>query len=310
MPDKLVYCEPLTPYPLSLYHLFVAVRKTKAAPRPVKGGRAKKTSSPSKGKKHSWAILIWLAFAIFIFGLFIFNREAISGGVQTIKKEYPSRNVSSDEKPVPPLTTGPAPVTAPQTAPQSAPPATKPPAAPVQPAQPMATQPPVTQPTATQPPAAQQQTSSQSEVSRNEVSGVMRERALYFTQVDRGGTILRVKVNRNIPVSDSPMTDVFQALMAGPTAGEKSRGLISLIPSDAKILSATVRGDTAYISFSEEFQYNTYGVEGYAGQIRQVVFTATEFPNIRSVQILIEGRRIDFLGEGVWIGSPLTREML
>ena len=104
------------------------------------------------------------------------------------------------------------------------------------------------------------------------------------------------------------MTDVVQALVAGPTGEERNRGLISLIPPDTKILSATVRGDTAYISFSEEFQYNTYGVEGYAGQIRQVVFTVTEFPNIRNVQILIEGRRVDFLGEGVWIGSPLNRE--
>jgi len=105
------------------------------------------------------------------------------------------------------------------------------------------------------------------------------------------------------------MTDVINAIVAGPTNEEKNRGLISLIPPASKILSATVRGETAYISFSEDFQYNTYGVEGYAGQVRQVVFTATEFSNVKSVQILIEGRRIDYLGEGVWIGSPLSREM-
>ena len=106
------------------------------------------------------------------------------------------------------------------------------------------------------------------------------------------------------------MTDVIQALIGGPSPEEKSRGLISLIPPNTKILSATVRDDTAYISFSEDFQYNTYGVEGYAGQLRQIVYTATEFPNVKNVQILIEGRRIDFLGEGVWIGSPLNRDML
>jgi spore germination protein GerM len=106
------------------------------------------------------------------------------------------------------------------------------------------------------------------------------------------------------------MTDVIQALIGGPIAEEKSRGLISLIPPDTKLLSATVRGDTAYLSFSEDFQYNTYGVEGYAGQVRQIVFTATEFSNVKYVQILIEGRRVDFLGEGVWIGSPLNRDML
>ena len=106
------------------------------------------------------------------------------------------------------------------------------------------------------------------------------------------------------------MTDVIQALIAGPNGDEKQKGLISLIPPSTRILSATVRGSTAYINFSEDFQYNTYGVEGYAGQLRQIVFTATEFSNVKDVQILIEGRRLDYLGEGIWIGSPLTREMM
>ena len=116
-------------------------------------------------------------------------------------------------------------------------------------------------------------------------------------------------MNRQLPVSDTPLVDVIQALIAGPNAAERQRGLISLIPPNTRILSATVRGSTAYISFSEDFQYNTYGVEGYVGQLRQIVFTATEFPNVRDVQFLIEGRRVDFLGEGIWLGSPLNRDM-
>ena len=106
------------------------------------------------------------------------------------------------------------------------------------------------------------------------------------------------------------MTDTLEALIAGPNSEERSRGLMSLIPQGTRILSATVRGNTAYISFSEDFQYNNYGVDGYAGQLREVVYTATEFPNVNNVQILIEGRQINFLGEGIWIGSPLNRDML
>jgi spore germination protein GerM len=106
------------------------------------------------------------------------------------------------------------------------------------------------------------------------------------------------------------MLDALKALLQGPTADEQRRGMVSLIPQGSRILSATVRGSTAYISFSEEFQYNTYGVEGYAAQLKQVVWTATEFSNVQDVQILIEGRRIDYLGEGIWIGSPLSREGL
>jgi spore germination protein GerM len=106
------------------------------------------------------------------------------------------------------------------------------------------------------------------------------------------------------------MMDSLQVLLKGPTAEEQRRGMVSLIPAGARILSATVRGSTAYISFSEEFQYNTYGVEGYAAQLKQIVWTVTEFSTVKDVQILIEGRRIDYLGEGIWIGSPISRDSL
>jgi spore germination protein GerM len=106
------------------------------------------------------------------------------------------------------------------------------------------------------------------------------------------------------------MLDALQALMQGPSIEEQRRDLISLIPQGTRILSAVVRGDTAYISFSEEFQFNTYGVEGYAAQLRQIVWTVTEFSTVKDVQILIEGRRVDYLGEGIWIGSPVNRDTL
>ena len=138
----------------------------------------------------------------------------------------------------------------------------------------------------------------------------LRERSLYFIQVDRGGTIFRTRVNRNLPVSDTPMTDVLRALIDGPNDDERRRGLISLIPPGAQVLSATVRGQTAYINFNEDFLYNTYGVDGYVGQLRQIIYTVTEFPNVSDVQILIEGSRQEILGKGIWIGSPIRRGML
>jgi spore germination protein GerM len=98
--------------------------------------------------------------------------------------------------------------------------------------------------------------------------------------------------------------------LQGPTAEEQRKGLISLIPQGTRVLSATVRGSTAYISFSEEFQFNTSGAEGYVAQLRQIVWTATEFPTVKDVQILIDSRRIDYLGEGIWIGGPLSRDTL
>lgn len=137
------------------------------------------------------------------------------------------------------------------------------------------------------------------------------KRTLYFIKIDSDGTLVRTPVVRSLPESDSPMTDALTALIKGPTADEKKRGLESLIPVGTRLLSATVRGSTAYLSFSEEFQFNTYGVEGYAAQLRQIVWTATEFSTIQNVQILIDGRHLDYLGgDGIWIGTPLSRDTL
>jgi spore germination protein GerM len=136
------------------------------------------------------------------------------------------------------------------------------------------------------------------------------ERSVYLMKVDTAGSILWTSVKRDLPATDSPLLDAMQALIKGPSATEEKQGIISLIPKNVKIQNAIVRGSTAYISFNEDFLFNTYGVEGYAGQRRQIVLTATEFSNVKDVQILIDGKPVDYLGESVWIGSPVSRNML
>ena len=135
-----------------------------------------------------------------------------------------------------------------------------------------------------------------------------RDRAVYYTQVNSDGQILQTRVVRRLPVSQSPMLDSLNVLLAGPSAEELNRGIVNLIPQNTRILTTTIRGSTAYISFSEDFLFNTFGVEGYVAQLRQIVWTVTEFSNVNDVQILIEGRRMDYLGEGIWIGSPISRQ--
>jgi spore germination protein GerM len=135
-----------------------------------------------------------------------------------------------------------------------------------------------------------------------------RDRVVYFTQIDKNGQILQSKITRRIPVSETPMTDVLNIMLAGPLADEINRGILNLIPKNTRLLSAAVRGSTAYLSFSEDFLFNSFGIEGYAAQIRQIVWTVTEFPNVTDVQILVDGRRIDYLGEGIYIGSPISRQ--
>ena len=136
----------------------------------------------------------------------------------------------------------------------------------------------------------------------------LRATSLFFVRIDDDGVIVRQEVKRPVAVSDSPLLDSLAALLKGPSEDEIRKKLISLVPMGTKLLSAQVRGSTAVLNFNEAFMYNHYGIEGYAGQLKQVVYTATSFPTVQDVQILIEGEKHDYLGgEGVYIGRPLSR---
>ena len=116
----------------------------------------------------------------------------------------------------------------------------------------------------------------------------------------------RQAVKRQLAKSDSPLTDAIKALLAGPVPGEKNA--MSLIPSGSKLIGASVKDGVATLNFNENFEFNTYGVEGSIGQLMQIVYTATEFSTVKSVQFLIEGEKKEYLGsEGQWIGAPLAR---
>jgi hypothetical protein len=293
-----------------------------------------------KTKKTSVGLIFWPFFFILIIGLFMVNRDLIRNTLEETQvpqrlfnrppseqnpppgfppdmpEEPPSPEIPNNAVEPPPAVPEdshqPAPAGDPERPRDAEPEApgenlTPPPAGDQEPEQPPpqvpAPQTPIPQAPVSVPPAAAEP-SRQSPPPQRET----RERTLYFIRIDPDGAILRTQALRRLPVSDSPMVDALRALLQGPTAEEDRRDIKNFIPQGARILSAIVRGNTAYISFSEEFQYNTYGVEGYLAQLQQIVWTATEFPNVNNVQFLIEGRRIDFLGESIWIGSPIGRE--
>lgn len=134
------------------------------------------------------------------------------------------------------------------------------------------------------------------------------EVTLYFIGINSDGSVTRKVSKRSLSKSDSPLTDSINALLAGPTADELSKDMMTLIPSGTKLLGASVKNGIATLNFNENFQFNSVGVEGYIAQLMQIVYTATEFSTVRNVQFLIEGEKRDYLGsEGQWIGSPLAR---
>jgi spore germination protein GerM len=159
---------------------------------------------------------------------------------------------------------------------------------------------PETKPDATDSSSGQQPGAS-AEVKRMVVS-------LWFVVIGDDGSLARMEVKRSLPRSDTPLADTIKALLIGPSADELGKNMQTLIPLGTKLRSVRMSGTTAVIDLSEEFMFNRYGIEGYAAQLKQLVWTATSFSTVHDVQILIEGQRRDFLGgEGVYIGKPLSR---
>ena len=136
-----------------------------------------------------------------------------------------------------------------------------------------------------------------------------RDTKLYFVSVSSdGGSISMISIDRKIKYIDSPLTATMSALLAGLTTSELNSGYISLIPDNTRITGIRISDGTAFINFNENFLFNSFGREGYIGQLKQVVYTATEYSTVKRVQFLIEGKVQKYLGsEGIFIGNPLSR---
>jgi spore germination protein GerM len=132
--------------------------------------------------------------------------------------------------------------------------------------------------------------------------------SLWFIRIDEDGSLARREIKRPLPKTDAPLQSAIQSLLMGPALPEAERGCVSLIPEGTRLQSVVLNNGVASLSFSADFEYNRFGVEGYLGQLEQIVYTATSFPSVTSVQFLIDGERREYIGgEGVWVGSPLRR---
>lgn len=131
---------------------------------------------------------------------------------------------------------------------------------------------------------------------------------LYFLKLTPEGRLEPASFARELPAVATPLAATLKALLLGPTLQDKAQGALSLVPEGTKLLSVRLKGKTALVSFSEEFQRNTSGLEGLAGQLRQIVWTATQFESVEEVQFLINGQYVEFLGDGeLSISNPFTR---
>ncbi|MBN1799118.1 MAG: GerMN domain-containing protein [Spirochaetales bacterium] len=136
----------------------------------------------------------------------------------------------------------------------------------------------------------------------------IRKAKLYFVTMTENDEFELKSVTRSVNFKDSPLTETLFSLLSGPTDNEFNDEIMNLIPRQTRINNIYIKNNTAYIDFNEEFRFNSLGVFGLTAQLKQVIYTVTEFSNVSQVQILINGKTVNYLAqEGVFIGKPLSR---
>lgn len=133
---------------------------------------------------------------------------------------------------------------------------------------------------------------------------------VYLVRYDPAGHAGRLTaVSRRAPGrgAETRLEAALRGLLDGPTPAEQSRGLVSEVPRGTVLRSVSVREGVATVDLSAAFGGGG-GSSSMLARVWQVVYTATQLPEVNAVQILIDGRRVQALGgEGVVIGSPLRR---
>jgi hypothetical protein len=121
-----------------------------------------------------------------------------------------------------------------------------------------------------------------------------------------------VAVLREIPGTKSVAKAAVNALLAGPTSGEKGRAITTAVPAGSQLLDLSIDKGVAAINLSAEFMS---GGESSSVQTRlgQVTYTLTQFPTVKSVVFQIEGvqladavSRADYVAllPDIWVDRP------
>jgi spore germination protein GerM len=132
--------------------------------------------------------------------------------------------------------------------------------------------------------------------------------SVFFTGAADGATTL-VAVSRPVTARgpEAVLRAALDALLAGPTAEERARGLSTEIPAGTRLLDVRVREGLATVDLSEAVASGG-GSHSMRARLWQIVYTATQHPSASQVQVLVEGQERPGLGgEGVVIDRPIGR---
>lgn len=135
----------------------------------------------------------------------------------------------------------------------------------------------------------------------------MRKTVFYFKNSDN----YLVPVMKRIPWEDGIGRVTINNMIDSTELRESlsNTGLEPLIPMGTEILGLSIDPDTGLckIDFSQEIR-NVETDKDEENLLKGVVYTLTEFPTVKEVQIMVEGQVVPVLKNSVAINEPLSRE--
>lgn len=110
-------------------------------------------------------------------------------------------------------------------------------------------------------------------------------------------------------VDGSKLKFAINALVSGPTAYEKSKGVYSEVPSGTRIIAINEAPDKVIINLNAAFE-NGGGTDSLYKRLNQLIKTAKKNTN-KPVYLYIEGNQAEVIGgEGIMITQPLNENSL
>lgn len=114
---------------------------------------------------------------------------------------------------------------------------------------------------------------------------------LYYIRFRNGRSQL-VRVQRPLERGAVSLTRVLRELQTGPTMRES--GLLNTFDSSIEIRSVRLEEGLAVVDLGA--RAGRMGAHVLRDRLDQITFTLTQFPEVRGVQLLVEGRPVEFLG--------------
>ncbi|HUP75618.1 MAG TPA: GerMN domain-containing protein [Acidimicrobiales bacterium] len=126
--------------------------------------------------------------------------------------------------------------------------------------------------------------------------------SVYFLR----GEAIAVGAGRSV-VAPAVLGGALEALLAGPNALEQRIEMGTAIPPGTTLLGVSITDRVAFVNLSGGFAAGG-GTLSMRARLAQLVYTATQFPTVDGVRLMLDGVLVDvFSGEGLIVDHPLGR---